>query len=318
MPTGSFEATLTAIGSLALMAGVGYWSRRRNWLTHQGVADLARLLVDFLLPGALFHTMVTQFSRDKAATLLVAGGAQLGLFAVGAGLAYAAHRALRLREPAGTVAVMSSMQNNVYIPFPLATALLPAAMAAEAHLIIACFVLFFNPLLWSVGYVLLTGGLQGEGLRGAVRKTLNPPFLATCVGMVLSLALGLTNTQVPGVVLEFTKFCKDCTAPMAIVLLGAVMAEARWTRSADWKAVSVIAVIKLLMLPAMMMAVLHFAGPVPAVLAFVLMAEAASPPATNITLLLKRTDNDAEFVAIAMVVSYLLCLLTLPLWMMLL
>jgi malate permease and related proteins len=311
----NFSTTATAIASIFVLGFIGYLARRRALLSHTGIGELARLLVDFILPAMLFHATYTQFSPDKLPYLGLAGAAQFSFFTVGAALAYALHRLLRVRSHSGTIATMACMQNNVYLPIPIAMALLPPGERERGQFFIGCFVLFFTPVLWSVGVVMLSYQAErGRRNLAMLSNAINPAFLAIISGLLTKTLMLQLDWQMPALVLSVTKIAGDAMTPLAMVVLGGLLAEAKWTHDFEAKAVGIVVFVKLLCIPLLTVLVMRWHGSFDPVFAFILMLQSATPPATNISLVAKRFGGNTSLVALTLFVTYLISILTIPFW----
>ncbi len=308
-------AALPAIGNVFIMGVIGYAAVRRRLLTTSGVAELTRVLVDFILPCTLFHAMFTQFAPERLPYVARAGAVQVALFFAAVALAWAGHRLLRLRSHRGTLMALSGLQNNVYLPLPLVLAMLNKADGERAQFYIGCFVMFFNPLLWTVGVALMAGG--GEVARhplAVLKRMATPPLLACVAGVLVKSAMLALGWTMPAFVLTVTRTVGDATVPLAMIVLGALLANAHWGRDFEPRAVALVGVVKLVLIPLAALAWLRWRGGWDPIFNLVVLVEAAAPPATNTTLAVSRYGGNTSLVALVLFVTYLASLLTMPLW----
>jgi malate permease and related proteins len=315
----NFTTTVTAISSVFLVGLIGYVSVKRRLLSHTGVTELARLLVDFILPAMLFYAMFTQYTHDKASMLIYTGCGQISLIATGIVAGIALSRLFRVKSHKGTIATLCSMQNNVYLPLPIAMALLPPELRAKALFIIGCFVMFFTPTLWSLGVVLISGRRDaGGGWAARARDALNPPFLAAILGLLTKILFIELGWEMPQLILSATKMIGDATTPLAMIVLGGLLAEAQWSRDFEPRAIIVVTVVKLILLPALTILAVRNFGKLDPVFTFILALEAAAPPATNISLVAKRFGGNTSLIALTLFITYMISMVTIPIWMSLL
>ncbi|MCX7716988.1 MAG: AEC family transporter [Candidatus Sumerlaeaceae bacterium] len=316
MPTTSLLATTGAMIPIFLMGLVGFVSRRLRIVTGHGVKQIARLVVDFILPGALFHATYTQYTRDRLPSLAIIGVAQFGFFAVALTATLLAHRLVRARSHAGTAVCLTAAQNNVYLPIPVAAALLPAAENVQAQFFIGCFVLFVNPILWALGPKMLAweAGVRVEPLALLRSVVTSPLLLAVVAGIAVKELCTMAGIGLPRPLTAFTKLCLEAMVPFATIVLGGVLAEARWSQDFDPRGLAVVIVVKLLLIPALTLGALRLTGLADPLLAFVILLQATMPPATNISLVAKRFGGNASLVAVSLFVTYLLAMLTIPFW----
>jgi predicted permease len=115
-------------------------------------------------------------------------------------------------------------------------------------------------------------------------------------------------------VMDFTRLAGTATTPLAMIVLGGLLAEVRWSRDFELRAIGVIVAVKLFMLPAMTALCIRYCRAIDPIFTFVLMLEAAVPPATNVSLAAKKFGGNTSFVALALFLTYLLSILTIPMW----
>ncbi len=308
-----FLATAGAIGSVFAIGACGYLARRREVLSHHGLTELSRLLIDFLLPASLFYSTYTQFDPGRLSEVVQPVLGQTFLFLAGAFLMILATQILRIRKPLGTLVSLAAFQNNVYLPLPLATALLTGQDAVRAQFYIGCFVLIFTPILWSIGVLLLTAGRSYRGFA-AWRLALNPPFVAALVGILVK-AIGLqVGIALPRPVIHFLSLMGNGTVPVAMIVLGGLLAEVRSIGEIDKRALLGVVLVKMFLMPACVLGFLLWWSDGDPIFRLVAMVMGAAPPATNISLIVRRFGGDAHFVAATTFLTYLLCVLTIPFW----
>jgi hypothetical protein len=313
------NAAAPAIGGVFALGAVGYVAVRARVLTRIGVAELTRLLVSFILPAFLFESVYNEFSREKLPFLAVIGGLELAAVVLGASLAWALAAVVRARSHRGTIMALCAYQNNAYLPVPLVMALLAPDDAARARFFIGIFVLFFNPLLWTVGAFLLGEEVpRGRRLATFLRRMANGPFLSVLAGILVKTLFLQMGWTMPHGVLVFVKTLGGATVPLAMVVLGAILAEAHWSRDFEPRAIFVVMAVKMALVPLVALAWLRTVPALDPILKLVVLVEAAAPPATNIMLVTKRYGGNTSLVALVLFATYLVSILTMPLWLRLL
>ena len=314
---GSIVVSLSAVTVVFILGFCGFWVRRKDIVTHQGLTDFSRVLIELFLPAAFFYSTFSQFDLGQFHKVVLPGLGQLLLFVLGIVGTGIFVKIWTVNAPRGTLFAMASLQNNVYLPLPLVMALLSGNEAERAKFYIGCFVLFFTPVLWSLGVVALSGE-GADGMRPSRWKLIvNPPFLAALFGIVLKVVFTLFHLTLPHPVRSALKLMGEGTVPVAMLVLGGLLAEVGSIRRVGWRAIYCIAGVKLVFVPLLTLIVLCLWRPSDTVFQTVLMVEAAAPPATNISLIVRRFGGEKDLVASATFVTYLLSILTIPLWLLL-
>jgi predicted permease len=205
---------------------------------------------------------------------------------------------------------VAGMQNAGYLVLPIGLALFPNRFDTFA-VYVFLFILGYNPILWSLGKVLITGG---AGARPGWRDLATPPLLANLIAIAVSLSGA--GTLLPKPLLGAVDLLGTAAVPVAAVVLGAILGGIDFDlRSCFPDAVRAMSV-KLLALPALTALALHLTHlhAVNPLLAEFFIIESAAAPAVALVLQVRTYGGDERRVGSAMFFSYLACTVTLPAW----
>lgn len=318
-------STLVLYKLLAIMAAVaiGYVAGRMRWLGRPE-ADPARVLSAaafyIFVPALLFRTTARVDLgalpwRMLAAYFLPALALML--------LTHAWHkRRRRQRDGIGAAApsvraISVSFGNSVQIGIPMVTAIFGEAGLA-LHLIL---VSLHALVLLSVATALVELDLASEQARDAsalglwrtltttVRNTvLHPVVLPVLVGLGWNL-LGL---GLPGPLDEGLQLLGSAVVPLCLVLIGLSLAYSG-TRGHVRGAIGV-ALAKLLLLPALVLAVAHWGFGLTGLPLSVMVLMASAPVGANALVFAQRYQSMEAETTTAIVLSTLAFMLTVPLW----
>lgn len=215
----------------------------------------------------------------------------------------------RVRDAAGSIALVVAFGNVAYLGMPLATALLgeehasTAALAATAHVAVAV----------TAGPLLL-GRWSGQARpRSLLRVAMQPLFLALVAGLALRLVPALARD----LVLAAATPIGSVAAPVGAFVLGAYLERHRALalRAEAGTLLSVAA--RLVLVPAVALALVHAlvaSGAMPPAGARLAVLLAAMPAAISTFAIAHDEGHGAERAAGAIVVSSLLSALTVPVW----
>lgn len=301
-------STLLAILKIFLVIVVAGFLVRRRIMTDAMVTALTKVSILLFLPCLILDKIIANFRPGEVPLWWTLPLTSIGMTLVGLGLA----ALIFARElPAKrSMLALASMQNAGYLILPVGLALYPAQFD-EFALYCFLFILGFNPVLWSVGkYLTTSGGTEASSWSGL----LNPPLVA-CLG-ALTLVLTGVSRMIPRPVLDAVELIGQGTVPVATVALGAMLGGMTIRfRSHLWDTLRVLAV-KYGLLPAVTVVFLLLSGigdgnPL---LARFLVLESASAPAVALILQVRAYGGDEEKVGTVMLVSYLACVVSLPLW----
>ncbi len=313
---------LGAVFPIFLLTGIGAVVRRLGILNEQADRTLLNLAVHLLLPCLILDHVIVSDALRQYGNLL--WSPTLG-FVVMSGSILVARLAAKLWHfptdaQTRTFAFIAGMFNYGYIPVPLVDAL----YGANALAILFLFNLGSEVALWTVGFAMF---MRHSPLRDW-RRVLTTPVRAIVLGVTVNLvttALGapLNATTLDAaawgwpvkVVLSAIHALGQCSIPLAMLLIGATMADF-WDefRKSEGAGVMALAIsVRNIITPALMV-LLAWALPVSLELKETLVVQAAMP-AGVFTLLLARHNGGSVPVALQVIFSTsAAALITLPLW----
>ncbi len=315
---------LNKLVALLLTVAMGYVGGRARWFGHEAAANVFSAAALYLfIPALLFRTT----SRIALAELPLGVLAAYFVPALAVILGvYVQQRRARVRSgPEVAVpavrALAATFGNTVQMGIPLALALYGEA-GLGLHLTI---VSIHALVLLSLITLLVERDLARERMRAdpgisrwsvmtaMLRSTLIHPVVLPVVAGLLFNATGLA---LPGFVDETLALLGLAVVPLCLVLIGLSLAE--YGLAGRTRPALALAAVKLVLLPAAVLAVAHLAFGLRGVPLSVLVMAAALPVGANPLIFAQRYRTlEAETVA-AIVVSTLGFALTAPLWLVLL
>ena len=228
------------------------------------------------------------------------------MVAAGMAIAWAARPLHGLRDPIQrrTFALTVGIHNYSYIPLPLALLLFDQATTGVLFL----HIIGVEMAMWTLGVMLLSGGQTRDW-----RKLINAPLLAILLAITLN-ALDW-NTRVPEVVGTGMHWLGGCAIPLALILIGAIMADhlGDFHSVNGWRVISAAVLLRLGMLPLLFLLAVKFL-PMTVELKRVLVLEAAMPTAVFPVVLAKLYKGDPATAMRAVLGTAVVSLVTIPLW----
>lgn len=320
-----------AVAALFLVSLVGFVGVRRRILTDEAIGALTRLIIDVIVPARLAVAMIKGLSgetfADAGALVLI-----FLLWTIGSCLLAIAGTRLWRRgaTPAGDRSIwcLSSFQNAIYVPLPLALAILPAEQHSRATVYVGAAVIVMSMTMWTAGVFLLRGEeerarrVQGswvDSLRGAF----NPPVLGILAGSALAFVPGFATAAAGGPAPAWVKIpvaaaetIGSAMAPLAMILLGMMIGRVHLRKTLRARNVLIPVIIRQVLSPLVMYCAIRWwgLGWVSPLMALILLIEVASPPAVNLSVAARRYGGDWELVSSVLLVAYVITLITLPLW----
>lgn len=298
---------LNAVVPVFGVMGLGAFIRKLNWLTEEADKSLLRVCVNVLMPCLILDKSLGNPALSQASNLLLAPLIGYAVVALGMLIAFWARPLHGLREASErrTFAVCVGLHNYGYVPLPLALLLFDQETAGVLFL----HIIGVEMAMWTLGVMLLSGGNLGRDWR----KLINAPLIAIVLAVVLN-ALGW-NTSVPQVVGTGVHWLGGCSIPLALMLIGAIMADhiGEFHSANGWRVISSAVLLRIGLLPLVFLLVAKFI-PMTTEHQRVLVLEAAMPTAVFPIVLAKLYKGDPATAMRAVLSTSVVSLVTIPLW----
>ena len=308
LTTQSVFGAMMRIFFIMLIAGLLV---RKKIITSVQIGALSKVTVYVLLPSLVFSNNLVGFHPEEDPNWWV-----LPLLGVGmtfAGLAFAGLLFLPDWNENKDMLPISSMQNAAYLVLPIVQILYPEKFTAFA-LYVFLYVIGANPVIWSIGKVLNASGQEG-GLGFKATDFLTPPLIVN----ILSILIVLLSAQqfVPDLVLDSAKMLGEATIPVATFILGATLGGISFRKWPSLVNILRVISVKYLILPAITILPVYYfeVYKTNSLLADFLVIQSAAAPATAIILQVKTYGGNAQKIGSMMLITYMVCLVALPLWM---
>jgi len=302
----AFSHIVALTGPLFLLVFVGYSLPRFGGWPPAAADALTRFVFSIAVPALLFRLM-SDFSRlpPVDARLLIAyfGGCVI----VFIGARVVAARAFGLGGVDQSLFGLGTIfSNNVLLGVPLAQVTLGTAAMPAVSLV----VVFNALLLWTLVTVSVEwarhGGVSLSALATTAKQVaLNPVVAAILVGT----AWGFTGLSLPRFADDTLSLVAQAAVPLSLIALGMGLAE--YGIRAEWRQSATIALIKLVLQPAVVYALAR-ALDLPARETRAVTLMAALPVGANVYLMSREFDAMGGPVAASLVLSTALAAVTVP------
>ncbi|MGL4209561.1 MAG: AEC family transporter [Candidatus Adiutrix sp.] len=297
-----------------LMGLVGYVLDKRGWFTLETKAMLPRLVTLITLPPYLFMNILRTFSRDDLAEFvygaMVPAISVLLTFALGVLLA----KIIKVRKSRrGLFQAGFAASNTIFIGLPVNLALF-----GEAALPYVLLYFFSNTVfLWTVGVYCISRSGEGQGGPIASWHTLKLIFSPPLIGFFLGIAAVLLNFSPPTFVGNAANFIGDMTTPLAIIFIGITLAGVRLRN------IKIDLDVIMLILGRFVFSPLILIGtallmPIPPLMFKVFIIQASLPMVSTAVLLADYYRTDTQYASVAVSLTTIMALVTLPLYMLIL
>ncbi|MGL4474213.1 MAG: AEC family transporter [Shewanella sp.] len=297
-------SVVSIIAPLLVIAILGYGASRSQWFSREQINGISQFAFYLCIPALLFSTMwQVPLSQSLNATVLLA----FYIPVVSCFLVVLAFGHWYLQRPWAKCAVMAlsgSYSNCLLVGLPVIVAAFGEAQMARVFIIIT----FHSAILFS-----LTLAFGGQGGRRQALKDLfvNPVILSIGLGLLAN----ILAVPMPSMAKASLSMLATPAITCALFVLGANLHYYRLNTS--WVPALGLALVKLLLLPAMVFACGHALGLSELDIAVTVLL-AASPLGVNAYLIAVKLQQDADITASSVVISSGLSALSVASWLSLL
>jgi hypothetical protein len=289
---------------LYLMAIIGFTSRKMGILPSNATQVITQLMLYITLPALILYSLNTTLSREILTDFawLVAMSIFILSISVFAGLLLRRRAALPVKQKSVYESLII-FGNQGFIGFAISYIL----MAEQGIMYLTLFNICYLILLWSYGIFLFTKNEPNINWKALF---LNPGILSTLTGLCML----LLPFDWPAPLLSTFEDVGKMTIPLSMILIGSLLAEIRWHDLRQYSKniyIWIAAACKLLILPSFLL--IFFFLPVPYPLIVIAVLTAAMPSAPTISVYAKKFGGDASFASFGVLLTTLLCLVTIPL-----
>ncbi len=298
-----FFLTAQQVGVLFTLMAVGYVCRRKGLFSDAFVKGAVNLLLLIVTPCLIIHVFQRPFTKELLANLGMA--LATAFFAHGVGLLFAETCFRRVDDMRkGILKFGTVFSNGGFMAIPLEYALL----GAEGAFYGAVYVVVFNLLCWTYGLKVMCGHLKDLDKRILF---VNPGT----IGITVGLPLFLTSTTLPQVIGEPIRYLSELNTPLAMIIIGYYLADARFAAYFRCTPALVASVLRLLVIPSIVLAsmtMIRRFGLDP-VMAVALTASASAPVAAMDSMFAAKYGKDVDLSVGLVSVTTLISIITMPL-----
>lgn len=309
MPEISLTAIFSAIVPIIVTIALGWFFRAKDWVDQRVQTGMMRLVIWIFTPclvvnRVLGNKLLADFSTVWKSCLA-------GFLTVSVGIAVAVFlaRFFGISESSRRRAFgyCCGVSNYGYFAIPICMSLCPPDTLG----VMLLFNSSIDVAVWSVGLAVLNGKISPVEL---LKSVVNPIFFAMIFSLVCNFAGAAPH--VPAWVFGTTQSLGACMVPCGTLLIGmSLPVLLNGFRVRDDPLVSAGALsVRLLIVPALILAAALIVPALPQDLRFVLIIQAGMPAAMLSIVVLQLYNNDARLALRIALSTSVVCVLTLPFW----
>lgn len=295
----TFLKMLETQSILFVYMAVGYYCRKANIFSDEMRAKLTDFTVMITLPCMVFKSFLMEFSMDA----LIQGGVALLIASVMAVVALIAGNLLYNRFVPREKCIMqygTLVTNSGFAGLPI----VGGAFGDEGLFLASLFIIPTRILMWSAGISLFTtGGTRWERTKKVLT---NPSIIAVGLGLVWM----VFQLPLPGFLRSAVGNLGNCTSPLAMALVGAILADVPLRGIWEPKALY-LAAVRQIALPVILLVALKGLSLDPLTVG-VSVTLSGMPIGSTTAILAQKYGADAEFGSKCVFISTVTSLITVP------
>lgn len=301
---------ITALVKTFIIIFPGYVLAKRGILQKNHTEGMSTLVTYITYPCLVINAMQMEFSMEVLNNCKYVVLIFMGVILVSMALSRLIVRVIKLpASQTGLMAFMLVFGNTGFIGLPVLNGLFGSEAVFYGALCDASYDIFMFTIGISLIQSSAAGGQQrklGEILKGI----LNPCFF----GVLIGLALYICRIDLPDVIGGPVQSIGSMTSPMAMLIVGAHLADIKFTSLFTDKRVYLICALKLLVSPLIALALVKLLIGTGPLMASVLVIQAAMPVAMCCIIFSEQYRADVNFTTKGILLSSLLCILTIPIF----
>lgn len=227
-----------------LLIIVGFITARRGYVTREVKRGMVEILVNLSIPAMVIVSLDTDLSVET-----LKNGAIVLIFSLLAHLVSVilGHLIYRKRpvETRNIFSFSMVFTNCAFMGYPL----LESIFGTIGVFYTSLYVLAFNIFLWTYGVILFTGQ---KDTRKLMKSLVNPGTISVLIGLILL----LTPLTSPFVITKVLGYMGSLTTPLAMIVIGSMLAEVRLLDMLKGKTIYIFSVLRLILIPAAAFAVM--------------------------------------------------------------
>ncbi|MEK6564271.1 MAG: AEC family transporter [Candidatus Omnitrophota bacterium] len=322
-----FNSVSQVMLQIFILGLVGFALTRRKLLSPQGLTGLTTFLIGVSFPALIFWQVITKFSFSLYPQWWIFPLISLAITLLGLATGYFFSFSRRDIKYRREFISLVGFQNAGYMPLILLNRIVSNNQADTVLIYLFLFLLGFNLVIWSWGVYFLCGQKRKDFSLGSLprpflgklsvifekgRGLFSPPVIAVLLGFLL-VALKI-NPLIPGFVLEPLKMLGNCSFPLAVVVVGASLAELclpakLWDKRIIFKLI----LAKLIVLPFLGLLLIRGLRP-PYLIGLLVILELAVPSANSLVVISRRYCPEDKIISQGIFFSHIASLITIPLF----
>ncbi|TYQ18095.1 UNVERIFIED_CONTAM: hypothetical protein Cloal_0502 [Acetivibrio alkalicellulosi] len=292
------------VATLFIILFIGFFAKKIGIINRTVNKKLSEILLMITAPLLIFTSFMMDYEKEKLTNALYVMGIGAIFFVVSIILA---EKVFFTKQPHQKRSVIKSaivFSNCGFMGFPI-IASLTNLFGQEGVFYAAMYVVVFHMVLWTYGVVVFSGKTNLKIIKKAL---ISPSMIAVYIGAPIF----LLQIPVPFPIKESASMVGNMTTPLAMIIIGAIIADANIKDALSGIQVYIISFLRLIFMPLLAYGLTLILN-VPKVAADICIVVLAMPVAVNVAVFSEKFDSESLFASKTVTVSTLLSIITIPL-----
>ncbi|MCD6460242.1 AEC family transporter [bacterium] len=308
-PITVFEHILSVMLQIAIIGLIGFFALRKGIIKESALLGLSRLVTEIAFPCYIFVHITKNIEIKSVLNLFWLPLGCCVLLFLGFILAWSYLKIDKKIEEKGEFTLLVTFHNAVYLPIPLIMSLFSQAQQHKMFLYLFAFNIPFSALLFTVGPHVLN---RSRGFKFSWRRLFNNPVIAVLFSLFLA-ATGL-HRYIPNTVELSLEMVSKITVPLVMMIIGGIiLINYRAPKPAHPLTILKISFLKIIVIPFIVLGLILLFK-IPYEFAVLFMIQACMPSASTLPLIARNENADYKLTGTTIFWSYLLSLITIPLF----
>lgn len=294
-----FDSTVSSLFVLFLFIGIGVLLGRLHILPAGAVGTLSKLETCLFMPALIFRTLSTQCKIENIIQYFLYISVSTVLVILLFTMSFFVSKYFAQKDEERSIYTYALTVSNVgYMGQPITQSVFGDVMLMKQMIVSIPIHI----------YIYTLGNAMMSGRRISLRALLNPVFIATFLGMFL----GLCDIRVPVIFDKVLSGAANCMSPIAMLIAGLSIAEMPVSKLLAGKRTYLVAFLRLVLIPAVVVTILAFLG-LPRELLLLMLIVTAMPIGMNTIVFPASAGFDSTVGSKLVLISNLFSIMTIPL-----
>lgn len=276
---------------------IGYILYKKRVISATGSGEIGKLLLHVVMPAAIIKSYMKEFSIEMLSGFLISFGAALGALLLSMFVSTLVFRGRSAVRQFG-----AAFSNAGFIGIPL----VQMTLGEDAVFYIASYVAILNILQWTYGVYVITG----DRTQISLKKVVTNPI---AVSLVIGLLLFFLPIRLPEIVTGIIGTLASMNGPLAMVVLGAYLAQVALKELFTDKLTYLCAAVRLLLIPSLTLGGLLLITDGYATVRLAVLLAAAAPVGSNVAIFAQIYHKEYTDAVKDVCLSTVFSILTMPL-----